>query len=76
MLQSNSNVNKKDLVKNLAKVVGSEDVLVSLTDLIAYSYDGTGKRSFPDVVVFPESTSEVSAIIINKDIKRSASTQS
>ncbi len=41
MLQSNSNVNKKDLVKNLAKVVGSEDVLVSLIDLIAYSYDGT-----------------------------------
>lgn len=76
MLQSNSNVNKKDLVKNLAKVVGSEDVLVSLTDLIAYSYDGTGKRPLPDAVVFPESTNEVSAIIINKDIKRSASTQS
>ena len=63
MLQSNSNVNKKGLVKNLAKAVGSEDVLVSLTDLIAYSYDATGKRSLPDVVVFPESTNEVSAIM-------------
>ncbi len=56
-------MNKKDLVKKLAKVVGSEDVLVSLTDLITYSYDATGKRYLPDAVVFPESTNEVSAIM-------------
>ena len=56
-------MNKKDLGKALAKVVGREDVLASPPDLIAYSYDATGKRSLPDVVVFPDSTAEVSAIM-------------
>ncbi|MFC1958144.1 hypothetical protein ACFLVQ_01065 [Chloroflexota bacterium] len=46
-------MNKKDLVKALARVVGSENVLTSLKDLIAYSYDATGKSSLPDIVVFP-----------------------
>jgi len=56
-------MNKKDLVKALAKAVGREDVLLSPLDLIAYSYDATGKHSLPDVVVFPNSTAEVSAIM-------------
>ena len=56
-------MNKKNLVKVLAKVVGREDVLDSLPDLIAYSYDATGKRSLPDVVVFPNSSDEVGAIM-------------
>lgn len=54
---------KKALVKALAKVVGRENVLASLPDLVAYSYDATGKRSLPDVVVFPSSTAEVSAVM-------------
>ncbi|MFC2005562.1 FAD-binding oxidoreductase [Chloroflexota bacterium] len=53
----------KDLVKALAKVVGSENILASPPDLIAYSYDSTGKRALPDLVVFPPSTAEVSAIV-------------
>ncbi len=63
LLQLRSNVNKKDIIKALAKTVGREDVLTSTPDLIAYSYDATGKRFLPDVVVFPESTAEVSAIM-------------
>ncbi|MFC2035763.1 FAD-binding oxidoreductase [Chloroflexota bacterium] len=49
--------------KALAKVVGSQNILVSPPDLVAYSYDSTGKRSLPDVVVFPNSTTEVPAIV-------------
>ena len=56
-------MNNKNLVKALAKVVGREEVLASLPDLIAYSYDATGKRSLPDVIVFPNSTDEVCAIM-------------
>jgi len=56
-------MNKKHLLKALAKAVGRKDVLASLPDLIAYSYDATGKRSLPDVIVFPNSTTEISAIM-------------
>jgi len=56
-------VNKNELVKALAKIAGAEDVLASPRDLIAYSYDATGKQSLPDVVVFPANTAEVSAIM-------------
>jgi len=56
-------MDKKKLIKALVKVVGREDVLNSPPDLIAYSYDATGRRSLPDVVVFPDNTAEVSAII-------------
>ena len=44
-------------------MVGPEDVLASPPDLIAYSYDATSERSLPDVVVFPDSTAEVSAVV-------------
>ncbi len=55
-------MNKKNLAKALAKAVGPGNVLASPQDLIAYSYDATGRRFLPDVVVFPDSTTEVSAI--------------
>jgi len=54
---------KKALIKALAKVVGRGNVLASPLDLVAYSYDATGKRSLPDVVVFPNSTAGVSAVM-------------
>jgi glycolate oxidase iron-sulfur subunit len=54
---------QKNLIKALAKVVGREDVLDSPPDLIAYSYDASVKRSLPDVVVFPNGTAEISAIV-------------
>ena len=50
-------MNKKYLLKASVKAVGREDVLASLPDLIAYSYDATGKRSLPDVVVLPPEVS-------------------
>ena len=56
-------MDKKSLIKALAKVVGSEDVLSSPKDLLTYSYDAGGKQASPDVVVLPDSTAEVSAIM-------------
>ena len=44
-------------------MVGHENVLASPIDLVAYSYDATGQRSSPDVVVFPGSTAQVSGIM-------------
>ena len=34
-----------------------------MKDLIAYSYDATPRQEMPDVIVFPHSTSEVSALM-------------
>jgi len=56
-------VKVKNLVKALAMVVGFKNILASPPDLIAYSYDSTGKRSLPDMVVFPNNAAEVSAIV-------------
>ncbi len=56
-------MNKKDLIKALAKAVGSDNVLSSTADLIAYSYDATGDRFLPDVVVLPDRTAQVSAVM-------------
>jgi glycolate oxidase subunit GlcD len=51
------------LIKELTKIVGRDDILYDLKDLIAYSYDATPRQEMPDVVVFPRTTAEVSAIM-------------
>ena len=53
----------KDVVKQLTKIVGKENVLAELKDLIAYSYDATPRQEMPDVIVFPRNTADVSAIM-------------
>ncbi len=58
-----SEVNRTYLVKTLAQVVRPENMLTTPRDLLAYSYDATGKSILPDVVVFPGSTGEVSAVM-------------
>lgn len=50
-------------IKELAKIVGRENVLSSKKDLLAYSYDATQRQEMPEVVVFPCSTAEISAVI-------------
>jgi glycolate oxidase subunit GlcD len=47
----------------LAGVVGREWVRSSPRDLLAYSYDATGEKHLPAVVVFPARTEEVAACI-------------
>ncbi len=54
---------KSALVKDLEAIVGPRAVLSSPYDLMLYEYDASIDRSRPDVVVFPASTAEVSAIV-------------
>ncbi len=54
---------KESFIKELATIVGKENVLSSKRDLIAYSYDATQHQELPEVVVVPRSTAEVSAVV-------------
>jgi glycolate oxidase len=51
------------LVAALAEAVGRERVFAQPVDLIAYEYDGSVLAALPDLVVFPESTADVAAIV-------------
>ncbi len=53
----------KSIIKDLTKIVGKENILADLKDLLAYSYDATMRQEMPDVIVFPRSTEHVSAIM-------------
>jgi glycolate oxidase len=53
-----------DIVEKLSKIVGPGGVLTSRTDLKTYCYDGTTNWfGMPDIVVFPTTTEQISAIM-------------
>ncbi|MFO7740768.1 MAG: FAD-linked oxidase C-terminal domain-containing protein [Anaerolineae bacterium] len=52
-----------DVVSALREAIGTQKVLTSLEERIAYSYDGTFEQSLPDVIVLPESTEDVVAVV-------------
>jgi glycolate oxidase len=52
------------IVEAITKIVGKEDILVSIEDRKCYSYDGRTDGAIPDLVVFPSSAEEVSQILI------------
>lgn len=55
---------KKGIIEGLRRIVGKDDILMEKEDLASYAYDGTSTWVHePDVVVFPTSTKEVSAIL-------------
>jgi glycolate oxidase len=54
---------EESFIKELAKIVGREDILFSKKDLLAYSYDATQQQEMPEAIVFPSSTAEVSAVM-------------
>jgi glycolate oxidase len=54
---------KAEMLRQLQAVVGPEGVLSSPEDLVMYEYDGSVEKARPDVVVFPISTEQVSAIL-------------
>lgn len=54
----------KDIIKKIADIVGRKNCTTSLEDLHCYSYDGTGKTFLPDIVAFPDSTAQVSALML------------
>jgi len=52
------------LVEQLREVVGSDGVLSAHSDVMVYECDGfVIEKSCPDVVVFPETASQISAIV-------------
>ncbi len=52
-----------EILKEFVQIVGSEHVLTSPEDLIAYSYDGTSVEYCPDAVVSPFNTEQVSRVM-------------
>jgi glycolate oxidase len=51
-------------IRALEEAIGTEKVLSSPIDLIAYSFDGTFEQHLPDAVVLPETNEEVSAVVM------------
>ena len=49
--------------KNIAKIVGEENIYSDKAHLIAYSYDATRTKFEPDAVVFPRDENDVSEIL-------------
>ncbi len=49
--------------KNLAKIVGEENIFSDKAHLIAYSYDATRTKYEPDAVIFPKDENDVSEIL-------------
>ena len=54
----------KNLVRQIEAIVGKENVLSSIEDLICYGYDATNLEVLPGLVVFPSSAKEISQILI------------
>ncbi|MDR4498694.1 MAG: FAD-binding protein [Candidatus Scalindua sp.] len=48
------------VVNELLRVLGKEKVLSGIEDRLCYSYDGTKQKALPDIVIRPNTTSDVS----------------
>jgi glycolate oxidase len=51
------------LIDELEKLLGASSVLYQPEDTLLYEYDGSVEKGRPDLVVFPESTKNVSQIV-------------
>lgn len=51
------------IIEDLKKIVGPDNVATEPQDLLCYSYDATQMEFRPDAVVYPASSTEVSAIL-------------
>ena len=49
--------------RKIEKIVGKDHFTQAKEDLLCYSYDATGQTYFPDVVVFPTNSQEISDIL-------------
>ena len=56
-------MDRQELIVRLGEIVGPEHVLSSPMDLMLYSYDASLEKGLPDVVVFPDSSEEVSRVM-------------
>jgi len=56
-------VSELELRKRLAQIVGAENVSTEFVDLLCYSRDASENVGMPDIVVWPNNTSQVSEIM-------------
>lgn len=54
---------REQMIEELSRIVGKENVLYSETDLLLYGYDASLFKAKPDCIVLPGSTEEVSQIV-------------
>jgi len=54
---------RQQMIEELSKIVGKENLLFSETDLLLYGYDASLFKGRPDCIVFPASTDEVSKVV-------------
>lgn len=54
---------KEEVVKEIKKIVGDENVLATKEERLCYGYDSTPVTFLPDLVVRPSSTGEIRAIV-------------
>ena len=52
------------LIRRMREIVGTDNVLSKPEDLAVYSYDGTFEEYRPDVVVLPQTTQQISKLIV------------
>ena len=62
-LQTENPIMQDSIIKELAAIVGPEHVLTTPEERWSYAYDATDRAAMPDVVVFPGSAAEISAIV-------------
>ncbi len=55
------------IISELRAAVGDERCSTAPEDLVAYAYDGTWAETRPDVVVHPQTTEQVSALLLTAD---------
>ncbi len=58
------------IIKDLRGAVGADRVSTAPEDLVAYAYDGTWAEQQPDVVIHPQTTAEVAAVLRIADAAR------
>jgi len=56
-------MDRGEMIRHLAEIVGAENVLSSDMDLELYSYDASLDKARPDLVVLPDSTDHVSRVM-------------
>lgn len=53
----------KDVIRQLAAIVGPDNLSTASAELSCASYDGTGRASLPEAVVWPSTAAEVSRVM-------------
>lgn len=54
---------RSELIQELARIVGTEDVLSSRRDVLVYEYDSTPDLFEPEIIVFPANAAEAAAVM-------------